>query len=306
MPLDIRPTVDFAFKMLFGVPEHSDLLISILNAVLQPASPIAEVEILNPFNPKKTATDKLSVVDVKARDGVGNRYIVEMQTSIPAGLEQRLVYYTAGLYFDQLSEGQGYGDLCPAISICFLTQTLFPQPVGGHSRFMLFDRGNDVLLTDQLQLHFVELPKYNSEEASLGRAADFERWVFFLGRAAEYDPDSLVRLLPEPAFHKATGVLEMISRSPNLRILYDDEAKAELDRFSALKGAREEGEAIGHAEGRAEGHVEGLEQGTLVGKITLLEQLLGLPETEPADLARRSLAELQQTVQDLQQRLSER
>ena len=134
------------------------------------------------------------------------------------------------------------------------------------------------------------------------RRRDVRRWVFFLDRAAEYDPDSLVRLLPEPAFHKATGVLGMISRSPNLRILYDDEAKAELDRFSALKGAREEGEAIG----RAEGHVEGLEQGTLVGKITLLEQLLGLPETETADLARRSLAELQQTVQDLQQRLSER
>ena len=130
------------------------------------------------------------------------------------------------------------------------------------------------------------------------RRRDVRRWVFFLDRAAEYDPDSLVRLLPEPAFHKATGVLGMISRSPNLRILYDDEAKAELDRFSALKGAREEGEAIGHA--------EGLEQGTLVGKITLLEQLLGLPETETADLARRSLAELQQTVQDLQQRLSER
>ena len=302
MPLDIRPTVDFAFKMLFGVPEHSDLLISILNAVLQPTTPIAEVEILNPFNPKKTPTDKLSVVDVKARDEVGNRYIIEMQTSIPVGLKQRLIYYTAGLYFDQLSEGQGYGDLCPAISICFLTQTLFLQTAGGHSRFMLFDSDNDLLLTDHMQLHFVELPKYNLEEAALGRAADFERWVFFLDRAADYEADSLVHLLPEPAFHKATGVLEMIARSPNLRTLYDDEAKAELDRFSALKGAREEGEAIGRTEGRA----DGLQQGTWIGKIAVLEQLLGLPETDTTALARRSLAELQQTVQDLQQRLSER
>ena len=90
----------------------------------------------------------------------------------------------------------------------------------------------------------------------------------------------------------------MIARSPNLRMLYDDEAKAELDRFSALKGAREEGEAVGRA--------DGLEQGTMIGKIAVLEQLLGLPETDTADLARRSLSELQQTVKDLQHRLSER
>ena len=36
MPLGIRPTVDFVFKMLFGRDENTDLLIHLLNAVLMP------------------------------------------------------------------------------------------------------------------------------------------------------------------------------------------------------------------------------------------------------------------------------
>jgi len=78
----------------------------------------------------------------------------------------------------------------------------------------------------------------------------------------------------------------MIARSPNLRVLYDDQAKAELDRLSELKGAREEGEAI--------------------GRINLLEELLGLPATDESDLADRTLPELQALVDDLRGRLSKR
>lgn len=52
MPLGIRPTVDFVFKLLFGSLENTDLLIHLLNAVLQPNHAIEEVEILNPYNDK--------------------------------------------------------------------------------------------------------------------------------------------------------------------------------------------------------------------------------------------------------------
>lgn len=57
MPLGIRPTVDFVFKLLFGSLENADLLIHLLNAVLQAESPIQEVEILNPFNEKMFEDD---------------------------------------------------------------------------------------------------------------------------------------------------------------------------------------------------------------------------------------------------------
>ena len=59
MPLGIDPTVDYAFKRLFADPANKDLLIHLLNAVLDPSPPIVDVEILNPFNEKDYADDKL-------------------------------------------------------------------------------------------------------------------------------------------------------------------------------------------------------------------------------------------------------
>ena len=95
MPLGIRPTVDFVFKLLFGDPKNVDLLIHLLNAVLEPESPIAHVEILNPFNEKRFEEDKLSIVDIKAQDASGAWYVIEIQTTLPVGLGNRLVYYTS-------------------------------------------------------------------------------------------------------------------------------------------------------------------------------------------------------------------
>ncbi len=56
MPLGIKPTVDFAFKMIFGSPESAQALIGLLNAVIQLCDPITDVEILNPFSYQEFAT----------------------------------------------------------------------------------------------------------------------------------------------------------------------------------------------------------------------------------------------------------
>ncbi|WP_197171026.1 PD-(D/E)XK nuclease family transposase, partial [Novipirellula aureliae] len=50
MPLRIKPTVDFAFKKIFGSPENDIALIGLLNAILDFERPIEAVEILNPFS----------------------------------------------------------------------------------------------------------------------------------------------------------------------------------------------------------------------------------------------------------------
>src|ERR1700712_5764059 len=81
MHIAIDPKVDYAFKKVFGSESNRDVLVDLLNAVLQfhPGREVVEVEILNPFNEKEFADDKLSVVDVKARDATGRTFAVEMQ-----------------------------------------------------------------------------------------------------------------------------------------------------------------------------------------------------------------------------------
>ena len=68
MPLGIRPINDFAFKKTFGTPENRVALMSLLNAILQPAEPIVQVTLENPFNLRDCQDDMLSILDIKAVD----------------------------------------------------------------------------------------------------------------------------------------------------------------------------------------------------------------------------------------------
>lgn len=303
MPLGIRPTVDFAFKMLFGNTEHTDILIDMLNAVLRPDCPIEEVEILNPINDKAFEDDKLSVVDVKARDAQGNWYVIEVQTTLPAGLQNRLAYYTSGLYYGQLRSGKGYVSLRPAISICFLTQSLFPDVLAGNLQFGLYDNEHKLSFGDQIQIHLIELPKYNIAEADLADAAEIEKWIFFLKSAAVREAGDLRRLLPEAVYQNATGVLEMITRSPDLRLVYDDRAKEEQDRIALRVDSLAEGEARGEARGEAKGEARGEARGKLVGQIQLLHRLLKLEPIDEPELAKMDPGQLEALLTKLEAKL---
>ncbi len=77
----IDPTVDCVFKALLGSEANQNLLIHFLNAVLQSCThtSVASVEILNPYNEKEFLNDKLSIVDIKARDQSGRLYQIEIQ-----------------------------------------------------------------------------------------------------------------------------------------------------------------------------------------------------------------------------------
>lgn len=70
MILGIDPKVDFAFKYLFGRETTRSILIDVLNAVLNPAPGhlITDIELLNPYNLQERVDDKLSILDIKARD----------------------------------------------------------------------------------------------------------------------------------------------------------------------------------------------------------------------------------------------
>ena len=103
--IGIKPTVDFAFKRLFGNPEHPRITIHFLNAVLGPSLRIRSVEFCNPILDKETEDDKLSILDILAQDDRGRLINLEIQTTVPAGLNQRLTYYVSSLSSGKFREG---------------------------------------------------------------------------------------------------------------------------------------------------------------------------------------------------------
>lgn len=239
MPLGIRAIVDFVFKKIFGSPENSIVLIGLLNAILKLPRPIVAVEILNPFNYQEFADAKQIILDVRAKDSLGRWFNIEMQVSTFAGLTQRIVFYACSLYVDQLGKGGNYATLCSAISVCLLNKVLFHDNPKPHHRFQLIDEPSGRRLDHAIEIHTLELPKYNLNEATIAQADKLDQWVFLLLRAHEYDAVRLRQLLPGIEFDQAIGVIETIASKTEDRQMYDQREKALRDHEWALSSARQ-------------------------------------------------------------------
>ena len=291
MAIGIDPTVDYAFKQVLGSPEHPAITLHFLNAVFGDEIEVTEVEILNPILGKEDDTDKLSILDVLARDSTGRLFDIEMQTSLPAGLPQRLAYYTASLYVGQIGEGDDYTLLRPAISICVLNAILFPDSPRIHLDFRLRSRDSSLDLTDGLQVHLLELPKYPIPGDNGVIDDPIEAWLYFFRCASELTTEEIQQRLSSPEFSEAAQVLEMIQRTPQQRSQYEARLKAQRDERArmqyAVEQARQEGEARGEARGR----------------IKMLRELLSIA---PASLEGLSLEQLAALESELQRQLRER
>jgi predicted transposase/invertase (TIGR01784 family) len=291
MAIGIDPTVDYAFKLLLGSPEHPAITLHFLNAILGDQFQVTEVEILDPILGKEDDLDKLSILDVRACDSTGRQYDIEMQTSLPAGLSRRLAYYTASMYASQLDEGDNYTQLRPAISICVLDAVMFRDSQQIHSDFRLRSRDGHLDLTDGLQIHLLELPKYEPPSDNRVITDPVEAWLYFFRQADELTTEQIQQRLISPAFTEAAQVLDMIQRTPQQRNQYELRLKAQRDDRARLKQAR------------AEGKAEGVERGRLIGQI---EALTGILKAELPRLETLGVDELTSLAADLQRQLRER
>src|SRR5271167_2128787 len=169
MILDIDPKVDYAFKHVFGREETSPILIDVIDSVLNPdpSHRIRDIELQNPFNPKENLDDKLSILDIKARDQAGRQFNVEMQMLAVPYYEKRILYYWAKFHQQQLHEGQDYLELKPTISISFLDHVLFPQVPDYHLRFRLLEETHRLPFSEDVEFHLLELPKFTKSATEL-------------------------------------------------------------------------------------------------------------------------------------------
>ena len=75
------PKNDLAFKKIFGNSQHTNILISFLNSVLdfKDGKAIAEVTLANPYQVPKIPELKETILDIQATNKNGEKFIVEMQ-----------------------------------------------------------------------------------------------------------------------------------------------------------------------------------------------------------------------------------
>lgn len=86
----IDPEVDFDFKKVYGGEASSRLLPSLIDAVRRRVSShrVTAVEVLNPYTDKVKLDEKLSILDIKARDEAGQWFHLEIHIiELPEALD---------------------------------------------------------------------------------------------------------------------------------------------------------------------------------------------------------------------------
>jgi len=213
----IDPKVDCVFKALLGAESNRDLLIHFLNAVLGAdlPRPIVAVEIQNPYNEKEFLDDKLTVVDVKARDATGQMFQVEVQLLNHRDLAARILYGWADLYRGQIKEGESYRKLRPTYAIWLLGQTLLPDDPDYAHEFRMRDRCGRAFL-DHGGIRLLELSKFATDTVE----TEEQRWLKFFNEAERLDADALPAWMQTPEMRRAMNTLKAFSEKEHAYYAY--------------------------------------------------------------------------------------
>ncbi|MEY3289804.1 MAG: hypothetical protein RLZZ419_2046 [Pseudomonadota bacterium] len=184
----IDPKIDCVFKALLGSEENRNLLIHFLNAFLAQdlIEPLVWVEILNPYNDKEFLSDKLSIVDVKARDSHDRLYQIEIQLTSYGHLPARIIYNWADIYSQQLKSGQDYLELRPTYSIWLLAENLISDDNETvHHYKMRDEQGNT--LTQHGGIWLLELKKFKANRIE----TEDQRWLKFFREGEQLNDEAL-------------------------------------------------------------------------------------------------------------------
>lgn len=134
---------------------------------------------------------KDTYVDVKAQLSDNTSVIIEMQILNHEGLEKRILYNAAKNYSVQLKKGDAYHLLNPVIALTITDFILFDGTQELINNFKLIEKKQFIEYSDDIELIFIELPKFKKSEAELNNVQD--KWLYFIKNAGDmnYIPNNI-------------------------------------------------------------------------------------------------------------------
>ncbi|MEH7038637.1 Rpn family recombination-promoting nuclease/putative transposase, partial [Bacillus pseudomycoides] len=193
---------------------------------------------------------------------------------------KRSLYYWSKLYTSQMQEGMPYRSLRKTITINLLDFILFSQDDSFHTIGQLWNPQKQQILSDDIEIHFVEIPKlvkqWREEKVNPWENA-FVRWMLLLpAHEDEYLTQTLeeIAMNQDPILQKAINKWENMSHDSSFRTAYEAREKLLLDEQAKLAHAREEGLEEGLEKGIQKGLQKGIqkgrEEGIEQGKVQLI------------------------------------
>ncbi|MEI0493127.1 Rpn family recombination-promoting nuclease/putative transposase [Brachyspira intermedia] len=246
-----NPLNDYFMRYMFAKEGHEHILLNLINSVRADYNQeiFEEVKVLNTFNLKETVNDKQSIVDVRAVTKSGETVLVEIQRVGNQSFVYRSLYYWAKGYISNLRNNEKYNDLKQVIVINILDFNLLKDIDKEHSCYVIKELETNHILTNHLEMHFLELPKYLSSTSSL--TDELNAWFCFLTikEKREKMEEIMKMLVKKNPIMKE--VYDEYNKFVDTKDLFENYAEYENNYFDIL--ALSEERMKGREEGREEG-----------------------------------------------------
>lgn len=240
----VKPLNDFIFKKVFGEKGNEDILISFINAVLKRTNkePIVEIEIIdNKQLTKEVINDKTGIIDVRARTAKGENVDIEVQLTDQGNMDKRTLFYWGKMYLENIKQGEDYTSLEKVIAINILDFDYLKTESYQSSFHLWEDIEKNYMLTDMVEIHFLELPKFRRKKNKNYKDNAIERWLAFLEKDI---PETTLRELMdlEPAIEKAEKRIEYLSSDEETMNTYWERERSLHERANMINSAEQRGD----------------------------------------------------------------
>jgi len=245
-----NPLNDYLFLKIMGEKGDEVQLLSFLNAVLGHSGKkqLASLTILeNKTLSPALLGDKASILDVRAVLQDGTKVNIEVQLRNRGNMDKRSLFYCSREYVKGIKAGQDYRELPNVIAVNIINFELLP--VGRfHTCFHLREDGDrEIILTDALEIHFLDMVKYRRQAGKGSLEDPLSRWMAWLN---EKSPPELIAevLKMDSAIQTADERMVYVTGDDEAIRAYEMRQMALSDYTSTINFAREEGMKEGRAD----------------------------------------------------------
>ncbi len=165
---------------------------------------------------------------------------------------------------------------------------MFKDEPSAFTSYAIFERKCHALLNGDLNLHFLEIPKFQNKE----HMSKMERWLAMFSKKLSYH-EKMQIAKEDPMMHNMLKSYDAFFLNNEERLKYINRQMAIYDYNTAMRSSKEiglaEGEAIGIEKGRKEGIAQAKEQTVL----TLVKKGMTLKNAiEILDMSEQELSEI--------------
>ena len=256
-----NPLDNFLFFKVMGEKGNEEQLLSFLNAVLTKPGEgeYISTEITeNTALPAEFKGDKSGVLDVIAVLSEEIWVNVEVQLRNRHNMEKRSLFYWSRLFSKTIGKGMDYRELSKVVSINIVDYEFIPAG-GFHTCFHLWEDEIHWLLTDELEIHFIDMVKWRKLDNKDVVNNPLHRWLAWLDQSSP--PELISEVVDmDRAIQKAEERRKDALKDMEAWLADERRLKAQMDWTTEYNIAMEEAMEQGFAKGEEKGLEQGLEK----------------------------------------------